>query len=114
MPYKFETQKQTIPRDLKKNTKISLQDRELIKEDYKNLKSQRKTALKWNISRRLVQFITDPEKEQRNKELFTQKQKTGIYYDKQKHTKAVNKYRHYKKQLSIKGVLEVNKLTQLH
>lgn len=62
MPYKFETNKLKIPRDLKKNTKISIEDREKVREDYKVLKSQRKTALKWNVSRRLIQFIIDPEK----------------------------------------------------
>ena len=100
MPYKNINS--TIPRDLKKSVKLSLQDRKDIIEDYKIMQSQRGVARKWNVSRRLIQFIIDPIKEQENKEL--QKQKN--YYDKDKHSAYIRKHRHYKQQLYLKGELE--------
>ena len=105
MPYKFETTKTKIPRDLNRNVKISLEDREKIREDYKVLKSQRKTALKWNVSRRLIQFILDPEKEQRNKELYAIRQAGGRYYNREKHNKQVSEHRKYKQKLFKKNKL---------
>jgi hypothetical protein len=42
--------------------KIHPKDHDKIREDYLELKSQRKTAELWNVSRRTIQFILDPDK----------------------------------------------------
>jgi len=106
MPYEFEYNKKHIPRHLNKNVKIAKEDHEKIREDYKILKSQRKTAKKWNVSRRLIQFILDPEKHKEQKEKFKERQKTGIYYTKEKQKEYIKKYRHHKQELKLKGLLE--------
>lgn len=99
MPYKHITK--IIPRELNRNVKLSLEDREKIKEKYQTGKtSQRKLAREYNVSRRLIQFIIDPSKEEKNK-----KNKKN-YYDKNKHKKYMKKHRKYKQQLYLKGDLK--------
>jgi transposase len=53
----------------------------------------------FKVSKRTIQFIIDPEKYAAN--LLVRKMRGGsnIYYDKEKHTIATKKSRHYKKQL---------------
>lgn len=106
MPYKFEYTKQLIPRELKKNVKLSLEDREKIKEEYKIIKSQRKLASKYNVSRRLITLILDDKKMQKNKDRL--KLNINKYYDKDKQTIYKKKYRQNKQQLNLKGLLIKN------
>lgn len=67
--------------------------------------SQRALARKYNISRRMISFILFPEKEQKAKEQFKQRQKDGRYYDKEKHRDYMKKHRNHKKELYKKGEL---------
>ena len=101
---KFETDKLKIPREKDKRVKLSLEDREEIKRQYGKV-SQRKLAKAWGVSRRLIQFIGDPEKKKRD--LYLRKMRGGskAYYDKDKHTKAMRKHRRHKKELHLKGEL---------
>ena len=99
MPYKFETDKRKIPRELDRRVKLSLEDREKIEELYGEI-SQRKLAKLFGVSRRLIQFIGDPKQYERNKEI------KGRYYDKDKHTAYMNKHRRWKKLLNDEGKLE--------
>ena len=101
MPYKWVYDKKKIPRELNRNVKLSLDDRDKIRDEYKFLKSQRKLALKWGVSRRLINFILNPEKEQHNKEL----QKLRNHYDKEKNTNYMRKYRKNKQKLALNGKL---------
>lgn len=105
-PYKFESDKLLIPRQLKLSVKLSLEEREEIRKKYankeKNKTSLRKLAKEYNVSKRLIQFIINPEKEKANKEL----QKGKQTYDKDYHRKAVIRHRRYKKDLYKQGKLE--------
>lgn len=103
MPYKCE--KLHIKREDDKRVKLSLEDREQIKQLYGKI-SQRKLAKMFNVSRRLIQFIGDPIKKQ--KDLLNLKLRGGsrIYYDKNKHTKAIREHRRRKQKLYLAGKLE--------
>src|SRR6056297_1864771 len=105
MPYKH-TEK-LIPRKHDKRVKLTYKQKESIKEEYRegNI-SQRKLAQKYNVSRRLIQFIIDPSKEKRNKELFKERRKDGRYYKKEKHTGQIRVHRQYKQELNLENKLE--------
>lgn len=108
MPYQFNNKK--IPPEEDKRRKLMPEDKELIRLEYKHNPdaSQRSLARKYDVSRRLIQFVLDPEKEKRNKELYKERRKDGRYYDKEKHTDQMRKHRRRKKELRDKGKLESN------
>lgn len=109
MPYKFETEKKLIPRNKKRNVKLTTEQREYIKANPEGL-SKHQLAAKFNVSRRLIQFIMHPERQAKN---LLDRQKRGgskIYYDKEKHKEAMKDHRKYKKSLSDKNLLIKNSL----
>lgn len=100
MPYKHTRYK--IPRELNKNVKLSLNDREEIRKAYATGNtSQRKLAKAFGVSRRLIMFILNPEAEKRAKEIRNSKN----YYDKDKHKHYMRKHRENKQKLYLKGEL---------
>ena len=48
-------------------------------------------------------FIVNPDKYEVAKNQFSERQKDGRYYDREKHNKAVREHRDYKKELFSKG-----------
>ena len=108
MPYKFNTKKLIIPTKYDRRVKLTTEEKELIKEAYGKV-SQRKLAKIFEVSRRLIQFIGDPNKQKQN--LLRRKERGGskVYYDRKKNTETMKKHRRYKQELMIKGLLEVNK-----
>lgn len=106
MPFKFEK----IPinnEKLDKRVKLSEEDKEnIIKEYATGLISQRGLAEKYGVSRRLIQFTLSPEKLEKAKKQFTERQKNGNYYNKDKHREYVKKHRQHKKELYEKGLLK--------
>jgi hypothetical protein len=61
--------------------------------------SQRKMASMFNVSRRLVIFITQPEKYERNKEAYLERGGSKIYYKGGKEwAETIKKHRQYKYQ----------------
>lgn len=111
MPYKFETDKLTINNPKHdKRVKLTDEDRENIRKEYaEGGISQRGLAKKYNVSRRLIQFTLDPEKQKVAKKQFAARQKDGRYYDKDKHKEYMKNYRKHKKELYDKGLLDDNK-----
>lgn len=104
MPYKYETQKEKIPRELDKRIKLTPEQRQEIKEQYTH-KSQRQLAKEYQVSRRLIQFIGDPKKKQ--KDLLRREERGGSkkYYDKEKQREYIKKHRRRKQELKLKGEL---------
>jgi hypothetical protein len=102
MPYKSE--KMQIPRKYDKRVKLSLEDRQKIKELYGKV-SQRKLAALFGVSRSMVRWVGDPEKHKKN--LQRRKERAGWvhYYDKEKHANYVKKHRRGKQELFLKGKL---------
>jgi transposase len=61
---------------------------------YSNLGfSQRKIAAMFNVSRRLITFIVDPEKHKKNLEARADRGGSSSYYNKDKHREYTKKHR---------------------
>lgn len=106
MPYKAEKAGHIKPED-DRRVKLTDEQREEIRELYKSPDySQRRLAGMFGVSRRLITFILDPEKQERQKELFAERQKDGRYYDKDKHAASIREHRHHKNKLYQEGKLE--------
>lgn len=105
MPYKFEKTPINNPK-LDKRVKLTDDDREKIKKEYESGSiSITSLAKKFKVSKRLVQFILFPERQELAKKNFSERQKDGRYYDREKHKEYVKKHRDYKKDLNNKGLL---------
>jgi DNA-binding XRE family transcriptional regulator len=105
MPYKYETDKLRIPRHLDARVKLSLEDREEIKELYNTGEiSQRALARKYDVSRRLISFILFPEKEAKCKQ--QQKERGTPKYDPDIRNRYMAKHRRRKQELYLKGALD--------
>lgn len=98
MPYKFETDKLLIPRELDRRIKLSTDDKKIIRGLYKTGQySQRQLAREYNVSRRLITFIIDPEKQEKNVSTRADRKSD---YDRGRNTQYMKKYREVKKKLA--------------
>lgn len=97
MPYSFEQSRKfnlTMPSDAR--CKWSDEDKEAVKALAVDGLSQRAIARKTGISRRLISFILDPQKEAICKAQFKERRKDKRYYKKEKHREAMKATRHKK------------------
>ena len=100
MPHIFETQHLKIPKEHDKRVKLTHEDKELIKHLYETTDtSQRKLATQFGVSKRLIQFILDPEKYKANLQAREARGGSKQYYNKETHTKTMKANRSYKKAL---------------
>lgn len=101
MPYKFDTDKLKVGKENDKRVKLTDEQKyEIVLKSAEGF-SQRALAREYNVSRRLIQFITDPKKYERHMEI----RKDKSYYDKEKHKEYMKKHRDYKKELNEQGKL---------
>jgi hypothetical protein len=68
--------------------------------------SSRKLAALFEVSRRTIQFICDPDKLAANKERREERGGWAQYYDKEANTSAIREHRRYKKSVMDKIVLD--------
>lgn len=68
--------------------------------------SQRKLATQFGVSRRLIQFILDPEKQKANLQAREDSGGSKQYYNKETHTKTMKAHRSYKKALYDASLLK--------
>jgi transposase len=61
--------------------------------------SQRQLASQFGVSRRLIQFILDPDKHKKNVQCRQERGGWKQYYDREKHAEAVRRHRDYKREL---------------
>jgi len=109
MNKRIDTRKRSFPTyslqpTLDGRRKIDPKDHEQIRRDYQDLKSQRKVADLWGVSRRLISFILDPHKLE---EFQRKRYEKGVwmdYYDKEKRREAMAKYRKKKRDLGFKEI----------
>lgn len=100
MPYKFESEKLLVPKEHDKRIKLTQEDKELIRHLYETTDtSQRKLATQFGVSRRLIQFILDPEKHKANLQTREARGGSKQYYNKETHTKTMKAHRSHKKAL---------------
>lgn len=107
MPYSHETEKMLIPSSLRRNTKLTPEQREEIKINADNL-SNHQLADKYGVSRRLVQFIRHPERLAKNLEDRRKRGGSKVYYDKygkEYHAEKIRETRRYKQKLKKEGKL---------
>ena len=96
MPYKFETDKIPLPKGKDRRVRLTPEQRAEIRENVDGL-SQRALANKYKVSRRLVQFILQPDKHAQNLKCRQDRGGWQQYYDKNKHKDAMREHRQYKK-----------------
>lgn len=97
-----------VPRTIgiDKRIKLTEVDRQQILKLYNDgVLSQRKLALLYNVSRRTIAFIVNPEQKERCKEQFKERQADGRYYNKSKNTVYQRNHREHKKELLNRGLL---------
>lgn len=106
MAYKFETEHLKLSKEDDKRVKLNDEEKKEIKKLYDTgMFSQRKLAKMYGVSRRSIQFIIDPEKLKENRKKFSERQKDGRYYNKERHREYIKKHRERKKQLYNEGKL---------
>lgn len=107
MPYKSEYTKMKIKKEDNRSIKLSPEQKIEIKRLYETGSySQRELAKKFDVSRRTVVYCIYPEKYKKNREQFKERQKTGMYYNKEKQRIYSQRVREHRKELYKKGMLE--------
>ena len=104
MPYKSEKAGKIKPADDRRR-KLTDAQREEVREQHAQGASQRQLAAHFGVSRRLISFILDPEKEAAAKAAYIERRKDGRYYDPAKHTAQVRAHRRHKNKLYQEGKL---------
>ncbi len=103
MPYKSEKIK-IAGTKLDRRVKLTPEQRVEIRHEHEfGGKSYNALARMYSVSKRLVQFICCPEKEEQAKRRFKELRADGRYYNKEKHTASVRDLRRYKQSLFING-----------
>tara|TARA_R110000851_G_scaffold102450_3_gene219029 strand:- start:3440 stop:3742 length:303 start_codon:yes stop_codon:yes gene_type:complete len=96
MPYKFETNNTPLPRSKDRRVKLTNAQRSCIL--YRKGESKAPLATEFGVSRRLIDFIQNPEKQRENLLRRQERGGTAQYYDKDKHRESMKKYRQDKQQ----------------
>jgi hypothetical protein len=98
MPYK--TEKIALEsRALKRSAKLLECQKEMVLNCRDRGFSFNRIAKIFHCSKRLIQFICDPQKQKENYKRRQEKGGSTIYYDKEKHTIAIKNLRNYKQKL---------------
>lgn len=97
---------------LDRRIKLSTEDKNQIRERYFNTHESARPSIRaladeYGVSRRIIQFTLFPERYERQKELFRERQKDGRYYDKEKCRVHMKEHREYKRTLLADGKLNV-------
>lgn len=106
MPFKSEKIK-IQGTQFDKRVKLTIEDKELIKwlREEEEI-SYQKLANQFKVSKRTIIFICKPETLQACKDARVKRGGSKIYYEKEKHTKAIKEHRKYKQDLKIKGLIK--------
>ena len=104
MPYKSEKIK--LPREYDKRIRFTDEKKAKASLLYSQGESIRKIAKILEVNKRTIQFYFFPDRLKKNIELRKERGGSKIYYDKEKHTKAIKDLRHRKQELYLKGILK--------
>jgi len=96
----------TVGKKHDKRIKLTDEQRQEIRDLYPSL-SQRRLAEMYGVSRRLVQFVLDPEKVERNKAVRAERGGWRQYYDPVKQREYMRAHRARKKELLDKQKIGV-------
>jgi len=92
---KRATEKMRLPREADRRVKIT-EDKRFQILNHKGVLSQRVTAKKFGVSRRMVTFIWFPERLIRANKLYKERRKDGRYYNKETWAATMRKHRAHK------------------
>ncbi len=108
MPSPFE--KLHIPKDKDRRVKLTPEDKEEIAYRYKEVGgiSYRKLAEEYGVSKSLIIYVVNPERQEHNYKLRQERGGSKQYYDRERNTEYMQNHREYKKQLFDEGKLEDN------
>ena len=70
--------------------------------------SAHECARRFNVSRRTIQFIWDPDKHKRNLQCRQERGGSKLYYEREKHNQSMKNHRHYKQELYLSSKEYVN------
>ena len=102
----FKSASIPLPPSLDRRRKLSDDNKEEIRELYKaGGTSQRALAKQFNVSRRLIQFVLDPEKLTENYQRRVARGGSSVYYDRENHTRSIREHRRYKQDLYVQGII---------
>ena len=103
----YKSEKIKLNPEQDRRVKLNDKQREEIREKYATgMYSQRNLAEEYGVSRRLIQFILDPDKAKKNSEQLKQRRADGRYKpNKEKWAVIMREYRQYKQVLYLKGEL---------
>lgn len=107
MPYKNESEKLLIPVSLKRNTKLTDEQRQEIRELYDSGSwSHRTLAKSFGVEKSTIAFILNPERAKANAE--RNKANRHKYYSKEKQKVYMKRTREYRQELYLDNKLEQN------
>lgn len=89
---------------LKRSAKLLPCQKEMVVWWHNDGLSQRKIAAMFHVSRRLIQFIIDPEKKVEDLKRRNERGGSKIYYDRGKHNAAMSDHRKYKHKVLGTGI----------
>lgn len=93
-----------------RRVKLSFEQREEIREIREKLGwSYNTLAKKYGVSKRLIQFVCNPEMEERARENFKILRKDGRYYNREKHNESIQNMRLWKEKLYKEGIVKIEK-----
>lgn len=102
MPYKFEKIPLLVNTMNDKRRKLTQEQKDEIAA-LKGTISQRECAKLYNVSRRLITFIWNPEKHTENLQRRKERGGSKIYYDKEKHKNYMMTHRKHKQKIFIES-----------
>lgn len=70
--------------------------------------SYNQLAKRFGVSKRLINFICDPEAYKKHKERYKELRKDGRYYDREAHNESVKGMRRYKQELYVNNILDIS------
>lgn len=108
MPYKCEKLIKLVGTSQDRRRKLSDKQKDEII-SLKGTISVRECAKRYNISRRTIQFLWDPDKAKANLQRRMERGGSKIYYNKEKNRDYVKSYRHYKQEIYLS---ELKRLTE--
>lgn len=95
MPFKTDKLSLNDP-FLDRRTKLLPCQKEMVIYWYKEGTSIRGLSRMFKVDRRTIDFIVHPERLVRNKELREERGGSNVYYNREKHTKAIREHRQHK------------------
>lgn len=98
MPYKFDTDKKRLPRNLDRRVRLTELDKIQIKELITIWLSDKEISIQFKVHRKTIYLIRKPEMALKQKQDYKIRRLDWRYYNKERHTKSIKSLRKHKKE----------------